>query len=464
MQYNAWPYQQFAFDHIINVPFCGVFMDMGLGKTVTTLTALHHLIYRDVEIERALVVAPKHVTRTVWKQEAAKWDHLKKMKVSIVWGTQQERIAALKEKADIYVINRENLVWLVNLFKSRWPFSTVVLDELSSYKNHSTQRFKAIKLVRYRIKRLIGLTGTPAPNSLLDLWAPMFLLDQGVRLEKGIEAYRARYFYGHKVDGYIRSYKVVPGGSEIIYEKISDICISMKARDYLDLPPIIENDIYLEMEPKAKQVYDQMEEESVIELADKEVTAVNAAALSNKLLQMANGAAYYEEDGVVQNDGVARKLKGYVHIHDAKLDALEEIVEEAFGQPVLVFYTFRHDLERIKKRFPHARQLKTPQDIKDWNNKKIELLVAHPASAGHGLNLQAGGNIMVWFGQTWSLELYMQAIARLMRQGQTKALILHRLIMIGTMDEDVILALAKKMSGQDALMEAVKARIDKYVK
>jgi SNF2 family DNA or RNA helicase len=454
--YNPWPYQDFAFHHILNVPYCGVFMDMGLGKTVTTLTALHHLIYRDVEIERALVVAPKHVTRTVWKQEAEKWDHLKKMKVSIVWGSPTERIAALKVKADVYVINRENLVWLVNLFKSRWPFSTVVLDELSSYKNHSTQRFKAIKLVRYRIKRLIGLTGTPAPNSLLDIWAPMYLLDQGQRLEKGIEAFRARYFYGHKVDGYIKSYKILPNAEQVIYDKIGDICISMKSRDYLDLPPLIENDIYLEMDVHARSVYDRMEEDSVIELMDKEVTAVNAAALSNKLLQMANGAAYYEEDGVVH------KQKPYVHIHDAKLDALEEILEEAMGKSVLVFYTFRHDLERIRKRFLHARQLKTPQDIEDWNNGKIELLVAHPASAGHGLNLQAGGNIMVWFGQTWSLELYMQAIARLLRQGQTKSVILHRLIMIGTMDEDVILALAKKMSGQDALMEAVKARIDKY--
>lgn len=455
MKYVPYKYQEFAGEHIFDHPYAGLFLDMGLGKTVVTLTYLNRLIYQECEVEKALIIAPKHVTRSVWKQEAAKWDHLKHLKVSIVWGkNEKERIAALRTKADIYVINRENVVWLVNLFQSKFPFRTVVIDELSSFKSHKSQRFKALKLVRPQIRRLVGLTGTPAPNSLIDLWAPLYLLDEGVRLEKTISGYRERYFSLKNPGDIYSGYKIRKCAEENIYEKIGDICISMKAKDYLDLPPLIENDIYLDLEDKMMDRYKQFEEECVMEILSKkgeleQIVAMTAAALSTKLLQYGNGAIYHED-------------KTYSILHDTKLDALSEIMEDSFGQPVLVFYSYKHDLERIKARFPKARMLKTPKDIDDWNEGKIELLLAHPASAGHGLNLQAGGNIMVWFGLTWSLELYQQAIARLFRQGQTKSIIMHRLIMRNTMDIEVVKSLARKEAGQDALMNAVRALVNKY--
>lgn len=450
MLYKPYAYQDHAGEHIWDTPYCGLFLDMGLGKTVITLTAINRMIYQELECEKVLIIAPKHVTRTVWKQEAAKWDHLKHLRVSIVWGDVPTRIKALRDKADIYVINRENLVWLVNLFQSKFPFRVVVIDELSSFKNHSSQRFKAAKRIRPQLKRLIGLTGTPAPNSLIDLWAPVFLMDQGQRLEENISGYRARYFAPEKAQGHtVFSYRLRKDSKQIIYDKISDICISMKSSDYLDLPPIIENDIHLEMDLATRVQYDQFEEDSIMELSGKEVTAMSAAALCTKLLQFSNGAIYHED-------------KTWSKIHDIKLDALKEILDDSFGQPVLLFYSFRHDLERIMAAYPHARQLKKPEDIVEWNEGKIPLMVAHPASAGHGLNLQAGGHIMVWFGLNWSLELYLQAIARLQRQGQKESVIIHRLIMENTMDIDVVHALEKKAAGQDALMEAVKARVMAY--
>lgn len=449
MIWKPYEYQNVAYRWILDKSKCGLFLDMGLGKTVVTGTAIDHLIYEEAEFQRALIIAPKYVTRTVWKQEMAKWDHLKHLKVSIVWGSVKERIAALREKADIYVINRENLVWLVNLFQSRWPFKFVVIDELSSFKNPATQRFKALQLVLNRITRLVGLTGTPAPNSLMDLWAPIYLMDQGERLEKNITGYRERYFTQKNPGERFSGYKLRKDAAEIIYKKVSDICISMKSEDYLDLPPIIENDIILELEPDMRAKYDEFEEECIMEIADKEVTALSAAALSTKLLQFANGAIYHPD-------------KTWSKLHDTKMEALEEIIEEAFGQPVLVIYSYRHDLERIMAKFPHARQLKTEKDVVDWNNGDIPIMVIHPASAGHGLNLQSGGHIIVHFGLTWSSELYEQVYKRLHRPGQEHPVIMHRLIMKATMDTDVVRSLREKKNGQDALMDAVKARIEKH--
>jgi len=451
MKYQPHKYQDHGYKHIIDNKECGLFLDMGLGKTVITLTAINELIYRECEISRALVVAPKNVTKTVWKQEAAKWDHLKHMRISIVWGTEKERLSALREEADVYVINRENLVWLIQRFQGKFPFGMVVLDELSSFKNPASKRFKAMKIIRPRVKRIVGLTGTPAPNGLIDLWAQVYLLDQGERLEKTISGYRERYFAAEKQEGYVvYSYRLRKDAEKTIYNKIGDICISMKAEDYLDLPPLIENDIILDLEDSVKNQYDKFEEDSVLELMNEpEITALNAAALTNKLLQFANGAIYHED-------------RSWTELHKSKLDALDEIIEEAQGQNVMVFYGYKHDLERIKKRFPQARTLKTPKDVEDWNLGKIPLLVLHPASAGHGLNLQDGGHIMVWFGLNWSLELYQQARARLMRQGQKLSVIMHRIICRGTMDEDVVSALSRKEQGQNALMEAIKVRVDRY--
>lgn len=462
MRYEPHNYQGIAFDHIIDNPFCGIFMDMGLGKTVVTGTAINRLIWEEMEYDKALVIAPKHVTRSVWKQEMEKWDHLKHLKVSIVWGrTAQDRLNALKQKADIYVINRENLVWLVKLFQSKWPFPLVIVDELSSFKNHDTQRFKHLKMVRKRIHRLIGLTGTPAPNSLMDLWAPMYLLDQGQRLYPHITQFREKYFAPEKMDGYVvHSYRLKKGAEEEIYDKIRDICISMKARDYLDLPPYIENDIHLNMDEATYRKYEEFERESVIEVFGEngdevEVTALNAAALSNKLLQFSNGALYYEnEEG----------NRMWTEIHQEKLDALEEIMEELYGQNALISYTYQHDLIRIRKRFPYMRLLKTDKDIVDWNNGKIRGMLLHPASAAHGLNLQKGGNNLISFGLTYSAELYAQLIARLMRQGQTKPVVHHRLIMADAWDMKVVDVLNRKINDQDALMNAVKVLKDKHIK
>lgn len=456
MRYVAHNYQQTAFDHILNTDFCGLFMDMGLGKTVVTLTALNRLIYQEAEISRVLIVAPKRVTRFVWKQEAQKWDHLKHLKISVVWGSVSERKAALKEKADIFVINRENLVWLVNLFQGAWPFSTVVLDELSSYKNHATHRFKAMRMIRPRLKRLIGLTGTPAPNSLMDLWAPLYLLDEGQRLEKNITGYRERYFTLKNPKEMYAGYKLRKEAEQAIYNKIGDICISMKASDYLDLPPIIDNDLHLFMDDNTMNQYDEFERDSVMEIFKPnedgvvEITAMSAVALRIKLLQFANGAIYH--------DG-----KNWIEVHTIKLDALAEIIEDSFGQPVMVFYSYRHDKERIMKRFPQTRELHSEKDLDDWNAGNIPILILHPASAGHGLNMQQGGNIMVWFGLNDSAELYQQAVARLMRQGQTRPLMLHRLIMENTMDIAVVENLSNKVKGQDALMAATKAIVEKHL-
>ncbi len=450
--WQPYEYQKHAGMHIRDNKFSGLFLDMGLGKTVITLTEIEWLIYQNVEVERVLVIGPKQVIRSVWKQEAEKWAHLSHLKVSIVWGTVRERLNALKVKADIYLINRENLVWLVNLFQTGWPFDMVVVDELSSFKNHASQRFRALRIVRPYIDRLVGLTGTPAPNGLLDLWSQMYLLDEGARLGKNITGYRNRYFVAQSLgDGFISKYVLRPEAKENIYSKIGDICISMKAKDYLDLPPLITNDIFVDLDPLVMTKYRKFKDDCILELINTEITALNAGALTNKLLQFSNGAIYHSDNP-----------KDYSVVHDEKLEVLQDIMDEAQGGNVLVFYSFRHDLERIKRKFPSIRQLKTPQDIDDWNAGKIPMMIAHPASAGHGLNLQQGGHIMVWFGLNWSLELYQQAVARIMRQGQIHSVIMHRIISRGTKDMDVVRSLASKDAQQNDLMLAVKADIEEY--
>ena len=453
MKYKPWPYQDYATKHIIENPGSGLFMDMGLGKTVATLTAINKLMYEDLEVDKVLVIAPKRVAEDTWTTETLKWDHLRHLRLSIVLGSEKQRKEALKQKADIYVINRENVAWLVGLYQNAFPFDMVVIDELSSFKSAKAIRFKSLRMVRPLVKRVVGLTGTPAPNSLIDLWPQLYLLDMGERLGKNITRYRETYFRPNRRNGHVVfDYKLLDGSQKAIYNKISDICISMKAKDYLQLPERITKDVRIYLSERDKLKYDEFERDQILAIEDAdEISAVNAAALTNKLLQFANGAIYDVN-------------KDWHSVHPAKLEALEETVEAAIGQPVLIFYSYKHDLERIKKKLKayKPRTLDSREDIKAWNRGEIPVLLAHPASAGHGLNLQAGGNIIIWFGNTWSLELYQQANARLDRQGQTKPVVVYRFITSGTMDEDVIKAIERKTSGQDALMEAVKARIKKY--
>ena len=417
---------------------------MGLGKTAITLTAIDELMFDYFDIARVLVIAPLRVAQDTWGKECEKWDHLKGIKISKVLGSEKERKQALFRKADIYIINHENVEWLTKNYK--WDFDMVIIDELSSFKSHSAKRFKALRKVRPQAKRVVGLTGTPAPNSLIDLWSQINLLDMGVRLGRFIGNYRNDYFEPDKRNrDVIFSYKLREGSENAIYNKISDICVSMKACDYLHIPERIENMVEVSMEQKEELLYRKLEREMLIPFEDGDIDAVNAAALSNKLLQMANGAVYDEFRGVKQ-------------IHNKKLDALEDLIEAANGKPVLVFYSYIHDKDRISERF-ETTELKSSDDITRWNNGEIKIAIAHPASAGHGLNLQAGGSTVIWFGMTWSLELYQQANARLWRQGQQDTVVIHHIICKGTMDEQVMAALAKKETGQTALINAVRARI-----
>lgn len=397
-----------------------------------------------------MVIAPLRVAEDTWAREAAKWDHLRYLRIAKILGPEKQRLAALNIDADIYVINRENVVWLVEHCGKRWPFDMVIIDELSSFKSNKAQRFRALRKVRPLIKRIVGLTGTPAPNGLIDLWPQVYLLDRGERLGKTIRGYRERYFVpGRRNRTTVFNWIPKPEAEKAIYDKLSDICVSMSANDWLELPERIDNFIPVQLSPEAREQYRRLERDLLLPLAGSDVVANTAAALSIKLLQMANGAVYDE-------NGLAKE------IHNAKLEALEDILEAANGQPVLVYYSFRHDLERLqrylKKHKP--RQLKYQADIEDWNRGEIPVLLAHPASAGHGLNLQAGGHIIVWFGLTWSLELYQQANARLDRQGQQQGVIVHHLVAEGTVDEDVKRALEGKALGQEALLSAVKARIE----
>ncbi|WP_411679875.1 SNF2-related protein [Clostridium thailandense] len=445
MKYEPHSYQEYATKWILDKPKAGLLMDMGLGKTVCTLTAIKELIYNYFDIVKALVIAPLRVAEDTWTVEAEKWDHLKHLKISKILGTEKERRAALNIKADIYVINRENVVWLVKECGKKWSFDMVVVDELSSFKSPKSQRFKALRKVG--AKRIVGLTGTPSPNGLMDLWSEIYLLDQGERLGRTLTSYREQYFMPDKRNqNIIFSYKPKEEAEEVIYKKLSDICISMKAEDYLELPERIDNIISVKLQKDEEEKYKKFEKELLLPLKDSDIVANNAAVLTNKLLQFANGAIYDENDEVVE-------------IHNEKLKALEEIIEAASGKPVLIFYAYKHDRDRLKKYFKNAKELKTSEDIKKWNNGEIEIMLVHPASAGHGLNLQAGGNIIIWFGLTWSLELYQQANARLYRQGQKQNVIIHHLVAKGTIDDDVMKALENKSVGQEVLLQAVKARI-----
>ncbi|MGU9966417.1 SNF2-related protein [Bacillus sp. N1(2025)] len=449
MKFKPHQYQEHAIKHIIDTHAAGLFLDMGMGKTVSTLTAVSDLLYDYFDVSNVLVIAPLRVAEDTWSRESEKWDHTSYLKVSKVLGPESSRIMALDMKADIYIINRENVEWLVNFYGKKWPFDMVVIDELSSFKSSKAKRFRALKKVRPFIKRIVGLTGTPAPNSLIDLWPQMYLLDQGERLGKTVTSYREKYFQPDQRNRtVIYSWKLKEGAEKAIHEKVSDICISMQARDWLQLPERIDNIVKVRMTDKVKAKYKQLEKDLLLPFLDGDVVADTAAVLSNKLLQLANGAVY-DENGEIQK------------LHDEKLNALEDIVDAANGKPILVFYSYKHDLERIQQKFKKAKTLDSSKEIADWNNGKIEMLLAHPASTGHGLNLQDGGHVIVWFGMTWSLELYQQANARLDRQGQKHSVIVNHLVTEGTVDEDVMRALEGKAVGQNALMEAVKARLEK---
>lgn len=448
-------YQLTAINHVINVPKCGLFLDMGLGKTVSTLTAIKELKYNRFQVNKVLIIAPKKVAEGTWSKEKDKWNHTKDFRVSLVLGSQQKRIKALSVNADLYIINRENIPWLVDYLRNDWYFDTVVIDESSSFKNSRSKRFKALKMVLPKINRLIELTGTPSPNGVEDLWAQIYLLDQGTRLEKYITHFRAKYMEPNKRNrSQIFDYKIKDGVYDTVINKISDICISMKSEDYLELPDLSYNEIPVILNDKARRDYDKMERDFVLELegAEDEITAVNAAALSNKLLQISNGAVY-DSSGV------------YTEVHDAKIDSFLELVERLQGKSLLVFYNFQHDRDRIKKALEKSdlvvKELKTTQDEDDWNAGKIDILLTHPASAAYGLNLQEGGNHVCWFGLSWNLEHYQQANKRLHRQGQKEKVIIHHLVTQGTRDEDVMRALDNKAGVQEEIMQSLKARIKK---
>jgi SNF2 family DNA or RNA helicase len=446
VKYIPYSYQEYALKFILNSKAAGIFLDCGLGKTVITLTAIAELMHNRFEISKALVIAPLRVAENVWDVEAKKWGHLKHLRVAKVLGSEKKRIQALNTNADIYVINRENTKWLVDYYKKDWPFDMLVLDELSSFKSHRAKRFKALRKVRPLCKRVVGLTGTPAPNGLIDLWAQVYLLDSGQRLGKTISGYRERYFLPDKRNQHvIFSYKPREGAEEAIYKKLSDICISMKNRDYLTLPERMDNILGINLPPKVLEQYRQLERDLLLPLLEGDIVAGSAAVLTNKLLQITGGAVYDE----------GKKVQ---ILHDEKLKALEDLVEAANGKPVLVYYNYRHELERIQKQFL-CRVLDTAKDMEDWNKGEIPVMLAHPASAGHGLNLQNGGSTIIWFGLPWSLELYQQANARIHRQGQKNTVVVHHLVAKETIDEDVMQVLAKKQAGQEALLQAVKARV-----
>lgn len=446
------PYQEVSLKHMLNnthsslefkpTASSGNFLEMGLGKTVVGLTAIDIMLMTGA-IDKPLVVGPLRVCQSVWSQEAAKWEHLKDLTFSHILGDQNERRAALKKKADIYIINRENIPWLQKEYLTAWPFDMVLLDESSSFKDPSAKRSRSLKMNLGRIKRLVLLTGTPIGNGLMDLWNQIYMLDRGERLYDTITQYRMRYFHNPE-------WKWIPvkGAEEVIYEKLQGLVISMKNEDYLHLPERIDVEVPVDFGPDLQARYDKFEKDCVMNLPEADITAFNSGALATKLLQFANGAIYDSE----KNSHI---------IHDKKIEALQEIVDSAAGKPVLIFYSYQHDLARIKKVFG-ARTFDSDKDIQDWNRGDIPIAVAHPASAGHGLNLQECANIIVWYGLTWSLELYMQANARLHRQGQKQKVYIYHIISRSTMDQDVMKAIARKAKGQDALMEAVKARVEKY--
>lgn len=444
-------YQKYAVKFIEEHPVSALLLDMGLGKTITTLTAINNLMFDMFEVRKVLIIGPLRVARDTWPAEIEKWEHLRHLRYSVVIGTPDERKAALNTDADIYIINRENVDWLVS--NTKFDYDMIVIDELSSFKNHQSKRFKALMKVRPKVKRIVGLTGTPASNGLMDLFAEFKLLDMGERLGRFIGQYRKEYFKPDKQNGYIvYSYKPLPDAEERIYEKISDITVSMKAVDHLKMPELISNEYTVKMSESEKEKYKELKDELILEVQDAEITAANAAALSNKLCQMSNGAIYDDENNIIP-------------IHIRKLDALEDIIESANGKPVLVAYWFKHDRTRIAERLNKLgivyQEIKSAESIKSWNSGKLPVALIHPASAGHGLNLQSGGNFLVWFGLTWSLELYSQTNARLWRQGQqSETVIIQHIVTKGTVDEKILKALKAKDETQTALMTAVRAEME----
>lgn len=454
LDFKPHNYQKYCIEKVIENENIGLMLDMGLGKTIITLTAITELKFNYFEVNKVLIIAPKKVAESTWGNEIDKWRHLKDLKISKVLGSLTKRIKALNTRADIFIINRENVSWLVDYYRQDWPFDMVVVDEFSSFKNHASKRFKSLKMIKGKIKRFVGLTGTPAPNGLKDLWAQVYLLDQGERLGKNISAFRERYFnycrFGYSNFG---EYEIKDGAEKAIKDKISDICISMKAEDYLELPDIIYDNVPIELDTKSKKQYEELEKKMVLSLDTTDIDVASAAALSGKLLQLSNGAIYDEN----------RKVH---EVHDCKIERFVELIEQLNGKSALVFYNFKHDLERIKKVLAKSKlkvvELKTPEDEKEWNKGNIDILLAHPASAAYGLNLQDGGNHVVWFGLNWSLELYQQANKRLHRQGQKEKVIIHHLITKGTRDEDVMKAIENKGNIQEELLQSLKARIEKY--
>ena len=447
MNFSPHNYQSYAIDYIETHPVAAVLLDMGLGKTVISLTAIADLLFDSFEAHRILVVAPLRVARDTWPAEISKWQHLKHLTYAVAVGTVKERKAALSAGADITIINRENLGWLIDSSGYEFDYDMVIIDELSSFKNHKSKRFQSLMKVRPKVKRIIGLTGTPSSNGLMDLWAEFKLLDFGERLGRFITHYRNNYFIPDKRNGeIIYSYKPMPYAEDAIYRKISDITISMKSTDHLQMPELITSQYEVQLSEEEEHRYEELKADFILELPEGEITAANAASLTGKLSQLANGAIYDDEGNIVE-------------FHDRKLDALEDIIESANGKPLLVAYWFKHDLQRIKKRFD-VREIKTSKDIIDWNNGDIPVAVIHPVSAGHGLNLQAGGSTLIWFGLTWSLELYQQTNARLWRQGQSSGtVVIEHIITKGTIDERILKALSLKEVSQNALIDAVKANL-----
>ena len=447
MNFSPHNYQAYAIDYIETHPIAAVLLDMGLGKTVISLTAIADLLFDSFEAHRILVVAPLRVARDTWPAEIAKWEHLQHLTYAVCVGTPKERRMALMSGADITIINRENLGWLIDSSGFDFDYDMIIIDELSSFKNHKSKRFQSLMKVRPKVKRIIGLTGTPSSNGLMDLWAEFKLLDFGERLGRFITHYRNTYFIPDKRNGeIIYSYKPMPYAEDAIYRRISDITISMKSTDHLQMPELITSQYEVQLSEGETQRYEELKADFILELPEGEITAANAASLTGKLSQLANGAIYDDDGNIIE-------------FHDRKLDALEDLIEAANGKPLLVAYWFKHDLQRIKKRF-NVREIKSSKDITDWNNGDIPVAVIHPASAGHGLNLQAGGSTLIWFGLTWSLELYQQTNARLWRQGQTSGtVVIEHIITKGTIDERILKALSLKEVTQNALIDAVKANL-----
>lgn len=447
MNFSPHNYQAYAIDYIETHPIAAVLLNMGLGKTVISLTAIADLLFDSFEAHRILVVAPLRVARDTWPTEIAKWEHLQHLTYAVCVGTPKERRMALMSGADITIINRENLGWLIDSSGFDFDYDMVIIDELSSFKNHKSKRFQSLMKVRPKVKRIIGLTGTPSSNGLMDLWAEFKLLDFGERLGRFITHYRNNYFIPDKRNGeIIYSYKPMPYAEDAIYRRISDITISMKSTDHLQMPELITSQYEVQLSEEETQRYEELKADFILELPEGEITAANAASLTGKLSQLANGAIYDDAGNIIE-------------FHDRKLDALEDLIEAANGKPLLVAYWFKHDLQRIKKRF-NVREIKSSKDITDWNNGDIPVAVIHPASAGHGLNLQAGGSTLIWFGLTWSLELYQQTNARLWRQGQTSGtVVIEHIITKGTIDEHILKALSLKEVTQNALIDAVKANL-----